>query len=300
MLSRANVRDRCDCALSSLISCRVLTETRRLLGILDGMASVLEYNDVSFVRNNRSILSEMTWKVDSSERWVVLGPNGAGKSTLLKMAALSDYPSSGTVNVLGETLGKVNVFDLRPRVGVTSTVQERRVPANETVRNVVMTAAYGVLGRWTEEYDTIDSRQAERILAEWGVEELADREFGTLSDGERKRVMIARAVMTDPELLLLDEPAASLDLGARERLVQLLGGFAQSPYSPAMVLITHHVEEIPQGFTHVLLLSENGTPVAQGPIADVLTAENLEATYGMPFELQQNDGRYFATAKVSL
>jgi len=153
-----------------------------------------------------------------------------------------------------------------------------------------------VEGRWNEHYDAIDVRQADRILAEWDLLELADHRFGTLSDGERKRAMIARAVMTDPEMLLLDEPSASLDLGARERLLQMLSGFAQSSYSPAMVMVTHHVEEVPPGFTHAMLLRD-GAVQAAGPIAETLTAENLEATFGMPFDLSVRDGRYSAVAR---
>src|SRR5690606_20385395 len=149
-------------------------------------------------------------------------------------------------------------------IGLVSSATARRIPAQESVRNLVMTAAHAVEGRWNEHYDEIDERQAERVLAEWDLEPLADRSFGTLSDGERKRALIARAVMTDPELLLLDEPSASLDLGARERLLQLLSGFAKSPYSPAMVMVTHHVEEIPPGFTHVLMLRD-GHVEAAGP-----------------------------------
>ena len=161
--------------------------------------------------------------------------------------------------------------------------------------NVVLTAAYAVVGRWNEQYDRIDERRALRVLAEWKLDHLADRTFGTLSDGEQKRVQIARAVMTDPELLLLDEPTASLDLGAREELMGLLGGYAQVATTPAMVMVTHHVEEIPVGFTHLLLLRD-GAVVAAGPIADTLTAENLSTTFGMPIIVTEADGRYAARA----
>ena len=160
----------------------------------------------------------------------------------------------------------------------------------------MLTAAYAVSGRWNEAYDSLDLRQAERVLAEWDLLHLANRTFGTLSDGERKRAMIARAVMTDPELLLLDEPSASLDLGSRERLIQSLSGFAQSPSSPAMVMVTHHVEEIPPGFTHVLMLRD-GRITSAGPLVQSLTAESLEATFGLPFVLTQTDGRYSAVAR---
>jgi len=197
--------------------------------------------------------------------------------------------------VLDSTLGRVDIFELRNRIGLAANATARRIPASETVRNVVLTAAYGVEGRWKESYDDIDIRQAERILGEWDLSGIADHRFGTLSDGERKRAMIARAVMTDPEMLLLDEPSASLDLGARERLLQLLSGYAQSSSSPAMIMVTHHVEEIPPGFTHALLLRD-GSVQAAGPLDETLTAENLERTFGMPFELTRHDGRFAAVA----
>ena len=260
------------------------------------MVNVLRLADVSYVRDRRPILDGISWSVEDDQRWVVLGPNGAGKSSMLKLASAGEHPSSGTVEVLDERMGRVDVFELRNRIGFVSSATARRIPPQETVRDLVLTAAYSVEGRWNEEYDAIDVRQAERILAEWDLADFADHAFGTLSDGERKRAMIARAVMTDPELLLLDEPSASLDLGARERLLQMLSGFAQSPSSPAMVMVTHHVEEIPPGFTHVLMLRD-GAVAASGPIRETLTAENLEATFGMRFELSETDGRYAAIAR---
>lgn len=262
------------------------------------MTTVLSLSEVSYVRNGRPILQGINWQVEDSERWVILGANGAGKSTLLKIATANDYATTGTVDVLDCRLGKVDVFELRTRLGLVASSAARRIPGYETVRNVVLTAAHGVEGRWNEQYEDIDVRQADRVLAEWDLLELADHKFATLSDGERKRTMIARAVMTDPELLLLDEPSASLDLGARERLLQMLSGFAQSPYSPAMVMVTHHVEEIPPGFTHVLLITD-GKIQAAGPIDETLTAANLELTFGMPFELSKSNGRYAAVARVA-
>ncbi|NHI16771.1 ABC transporter ATP-binding protein [Microbacterium excoecariae] len=260
------------------------------------MTTVLEMTDVVVRRNGRNIVDGVTWKVGADERWVVLGPNGAGKTTLLQMADTLLHPTSGTVDILGERLGKTDVFGLRPLIGFASTALGRRIPADETVRNVVMTAAYAVTGRWNEEYESIDERRALRVLEQWQLAHLADRTFGTLSDGERKRVEIARAVMTDPELLLLDEPTASLDLGSREVLLQLLGGFAQSAATPAMVMVTHHVEEIPVGFTHVLLVRD-GRAVAQGPLAATLTRENLRATFGIPIAVAEFGGRWVARAE---
>lgn len=260
------------------------------------MVNVLRFTDVTYLRNRRHILGGINWAVEDSERWVILGPNGAGKTTLMKLATANDYPTTGTVDVLEKRLGKVDIFELRNRLGLVSSATARRIPASETVRDIVLTAAYAVEGRWNEQYDAIDVRQAERILAEWNLGDFADHTFGTLSDGERKRALIARAVMTDPEVLLLDEPSASLDLGARERMLQMLSGYAQSPSSPAMIMVTHHVEEVPPGFTHVLMLRD-GQIQAAGPIATTLTAENLEATFGMPFGLTVQDGRYAAVAR---
>ncbi|NQX28610.1 ABC transporter ATP-binding protein [Microbacteriaceae bacterium VKM Ac-2854] len=261
------------------------------------MPSVLTFVDVSFVRDGKTILDRINWTVNDDERWVVLGPNGAGKTTILQISTANQYPSSGTAKILDETLGRVDVFELRPRIGYASTAMARRIPGPERVLDVVMTAAYSVTGRWNEAYDEIDERRARRVLGEWQLEHLADRTFGTLSDGEQKRVQIARAIMTDPELLLLDEPAASLDLGAREELVQLLGGYAQASGSPAIVMVTHHVEEIPTGFTHALLLRD-GHIVAAGPLEEALTAQTLSETFGMAISLTSEHGRHAARASA--
>lgn len=259
------------------------------------MSSALEFTDVVVRREGRNIIDHVTWQVDDDQRWVILGPNGAGKTTLLQLADTLMHPTSGTVTVLGETLGRTDVFEVRPRIGFASSAMAKRVPRDETVLNTVLTAAYSVLGRWNENYEDIDERRALRVLGDWRLDHLADRTFGTLSDGEQKRVQIARAVMTDPELLLLDEPTASLDLGSREELLALLSGYASSPTTPAMLMVTHHVEEIPVGFTHVMLLRE-GRVVAAGPIAETLTAESLSDAFGMPITLSSEDGRHAARA----
>ncbi|WP_350352197.1 ABC transporter ATP-binding protein [Microbacterium sp. A8/3-1] len=259
------------------------------------MPSALEFTDVVVRREGRNIIDHVTWDVSDDQRWVILGPNGAGKTTLLQLADTLMHPTSGTVTVLGEALGRTDVFEVRPRIGFASSAMAKRVPRDETVLNTVLTAAYSVLGRWNENYEEIDERRALRVLGDWRLAHLAERTFGTLSDGEQKRVQIARAVMTDPELLLLDEPTASLDLGSREELLTLLSGYASSPTTPAMLMVTHHVEEIPVGFTHVMLIRD-GAVVAAGPIADTLTAENLGETFGMPIVLTSDEGRYAARA----
>jgi iron complex transport system ATP-binding protein len=259
------------------------------------MSDVLQLTGVSVVRDGATLLDGVDWDVAEGERWVVLGPNGAGKTTLLQLAAANLHPSRGSATILGETLGSVDVFELRPRIGLSSAALADRLPAKERVRDVVVTASYAVVGRWRERYDELDADRADELLAALGVAHLATRRFGTLSEGERKRVQIARALMTDPELMLLDEPAAGLDLGGREDLVRRLGHIAADEYAPSLVLVTHHVEEIPPGFTHVLLL-RGGKVVAQGPLDSTLTAANLAATFGIGLELARNGSRWSARA----
>lgn len=259
------------------------------------MTTVASLDSVSFVREGRSILRNISWSVDDSERWVIVGPNGAGKSTLLGMLASFIYPTSGTVTVLGEVLGSTDVFEMRPRVGFASSDMARRIPDNETVIDAILTAAWGVTGRWNEEYEELDVRRARRVLSEWRLDDLESNLVGTLSDGERKRVQIARSVMTDPELLLLDEPAGSLDVGAREDVIEMLDHFSSEASSPAMVMVTHHVEEIPSGFTHLLVIAR-GEVIAQGPIAATLTGETMSEAFGRPLSITHNNGRFHATA----
>ena len=261
------------------------------------MSAVLELAEVTIRRGDATLLDRVTWVVKDGERWVVLGSNGAGKTTLLQVAAAQLYPTSGALGVLGELIGTVDVFDLRPRIGLTSAALAERIPRDEKVSDVVVSASYAVVGRWREEYDDLDHDRARSLLREVRADKLADRTFGTLSEGERKRVQIARALMTDPELLLLDEPAAGLDLGGREDLVSTLSVLAYDPASPATVLVSHHVEEIPPGFTHVLMLRE-GRVVAQGPVEEALTAEALSATFGMPLVLEHHDGRFAARRRL--
>ncbi len=257
------------------------------------MDAVLELVDVSIRRGRATLLDAVDWTVEEDERWVVLGPNGAGKTTLLQVASAQIHPTTGVAGILGEVLGTVDVFELRPRIGLTSAALAERIPRDERVHDVVVSASYAVLGRWRELYDELDHARARALLDDVGVGHLADRTFGTLSEGERKRVQIARSLMTDPELLLLDEPAAGLDLGGREDLVSTLSELAMDDGSPATVLVSHHVEEIPPGFTHGLLLRQ-GRVVAAGPLEQVLTEELLSETFGMSLRLGHEDGRWTA------
>ena len=254
---------------------------------------VIRMDGVSVRRGDTTLLDRVDWSVELDERWVVLGPNGAGKTTMLRLAAAELHPSEGTVDVLGQRLGRVDVFELRTRIGLSSAALGLRVPPDEIVRDIVISAGYAVIGRWRERYDPMDADRADELLGVLGLRGLAGRRYGTLSEGERKRALIARALMTDPELLLLDEPAAGLDLGGREDLVSRLSNLANDPDAPASVLVTHHVEEIPPGYGHGLLL-RGGRVVAAGLLDDVLTDENLSATFGLPLAVQRRRGRYTA------
>ena len=257
------------------------------------MAAVLELADVTIRRGQATLLDAVSWSVDESDRWVILGPNGAGKTTLVQVCSAQIHPSDGVAGILGEVLGTTDVFELRPRIGLTSAAIAERIPRDERVGDIVVSASYAVIGRWREHYDELDHDRALALLVEVGAGHLVDRTFGTLSEGERKRVQIARALMTDPELLILDEPAAGLDLGGREDLVSTLATLAQDAGSPATILVSHHVEEIPPGFTHALLL-RRGAVVAQGPVTEVMTPEILSETFAMPLVLGYSQGRYTA------
>jgi iron complex transport system ATP-binding protein len=258
---------------------------------------VLRFSQVSFMRDGNTILDEITWKVSSDQRWVILGANGAGKTSILELASGWELPSAGSVEILGEDLASSDPEEIRPRVGLASSGMAKRIPATETVSDAVVTAAYAAAERRGEQFDDIDIRRARRVLSEWRLDALENRTFGSLSEGEAKRLQIARSIMTDPELLLLDEPSAGLDLGSREEIMQMLGYFASNPSAPAIVMVTHHVEEIPRGFTHVLLL-KSGKVFASGPISEVLTSENLSSAFGVTVSLREIDGRYSATASL--
>lgn len=254
---------------------------------------LIDFRKVTLRRGGRVLVGPISWQVELDERWVVIGPNGAGKTSLLRIAAAMEHPSSGIAHVLGERLGRTDMAELRQRVGLSSSALSQRVPDDEVVRDLVVSAGYAVLGRWRETYEDMDYARAVDTLESVGAEHLAERVYGTLSEGERKRVLIARSLMTDPELLLLDEPAAGLDLGGREELVARLADLAADPDAPALVLVTHHVEEIPPGFSHCLILAE-GQVVAGGLLHDTLTSENLSTAFGQSIALDTIDGRYFA------
>jgi iron complex transport system ATP-binding protein len=248
---------------------------------------------VGVVRDRTTLLVDVDWTVFEGERWVVLGPNGAGKTTLLQVASAALLPQRGTVDLLGERFGQADLGELRTRVGLSSSVLADRIPEQETAVDVVVTAAHGVVGRWSSAYDEADTTRARDLLGRVGLRAFADRRWGSLSEGERKRVLLARALMTDPELLLLDEPSAGLDLGAREALLRLLARLAADPAGPPSVLVTHHVEEVPVGTTHALLLAR-GRSMASGLVADVLTGPLLSRAFGLPLVVEHRAGRFSA------
>lgn len=265
------------------------------VSIVPGPDSVVHLFDVTVRRGRAVLLDSVRWNVEADERWVILGPNGAGKTTMLQIAGAQMHPTTGRAHVLGGRLGAVSLAEIRPLIGVSSSALASRVSPLEKVLDVVVSASYGVLGRWRERYDELDFDRARELLDSMGVSAMSERAYGTLSEGERKRVLAARALMSDPELLLLDEPAAGLDLGGREDLLTRLSLLAEDADAPATVLVTHHVEEIPAAFSHVMLLRE-GRMVASGPVAATLTADALSETFGMRLDLQTRDSRYFAHA----
>jgi iron complex transport system ATP-binding protein len=248
------------------------------------------------VRYDKSmLLRDIDWTARSDESWVIIGPNGAGKTTLLQIAAAQLMPTEGTAEVLGERLDEGDLADLRTRIGFASAAMADRVPPGEKVIDLVLTASYGILGRDAEDYDSFDVTRAVELLDALGCAHLIRRRFATLSEGERKRVQIARSLMPDPELLLLDEPAAGLDLGGREDLLRRISVLATDPQAPMIVLVTHHVEEVPEGFTHAMLLRK-GTVLAAGPVRQVFTERNLSKCFGVPLLVERRAARWTAHA----
>ena len=257
------------------------------------MTTVLRLDDVSLHRGTTQILAHMSWSVKEGEHWVLLGPNGAGKTTVSRIVAARLFPSSGAVDVLGERMGRVDISELHPRIGLCSSALAGRVLSGELVLNVVLSASYGRIGVWREEYDDSDVERARALLGALGAGELAERAWATLSSGERKRVEIARALMPDPELLILDEPAVGLDVGGREQLLAALTDIISGSGAPSMLMATHHLEEIPVGFTHALALRA-GARMAAGPLDEVLTNPAMSAVFGLPLEITLDRGRYTA------
>ncbi len=250
---------------------------------------------VTVRRDGLPVLAGVDWRVDATERWVVLGPNGSGKTTLLQIAAARLWPTTGRVEVLGARLGRVDVRTLRSRVALVSGAVTRQLRPDLLARDVVVSGRHGALETWWDRYSADDWKKAEELLARGGVADIAGRSFGVISEGERQQVLLARALMSDPELLLLDEPFAGLDLGARERLLTQLAGLAVDPQSPPIVLVTHHCEEIPPGFTHGALIC-GGALMAAGTLREVVTSERVSACFGVAVTVGCDDGRWWSRA----
>ena len=250
---------------------------------------------VTVRRDGVPVLDGIDWQVQRSERWVVLGPNGSGKTTMLQVAGARLWPTSGRVQVLGAELGRVDVRTLRPRVALVSGAVTRQLRPDVTAREVVASGRFGALETWWHTYGAPDWEKADRLLAQGGVGEIADRSYGVISEGERQQVLLARALMSDPELVLLDEPFAGLDLGARERLLLRLRALASDPGSPPIVLVTHHCEEIPPGFTHGGLMRA-GRLIAAGPLGDVITSQHVSTCFDLDVTVGRSDGRWWSRA----
>jgi iron complex transport system ATP-binding protein len=260
-------------------------------------APVLAFRGVTLCFDpGRPVLAGIDWQVGPGERWVVLGANGSGKTSLLRMAGGWLFPTMGTVEVLGHRLGRVDIRTLRRRLGYASGALAAQMRPSVTGLEVVVAAKHAALETWWHSYDDADRHRARALLERMGCGHLADRAMSTASDGERQRVQLARTLMVDPDLLLLDEPTAGLDLGGREALVGRLAGLAADPQAPATVLVTHHTEEIPPGFTHALLL-RGGRVLAAGPLDTTVTADALSACFDTAVTLERRAGRFIALAE---
>ncbi len=258
------------------------------------MSEVINLEGVSVIRDGRYLLAKVDWRVEAHERWVVLGPNGAGKTTMLQVASTYITPSRGTVRLMGIEHGKGDVRQIRRRVGYAGAGLAGMIRGYLPALEIVVTGKHAAFvdSRW-HDYDDSDWETARARLARLQADHLADRQFETLSAGEKQRVLIARSLMTSPELLLLDEATTGLDLGARERLIRSLSDLAFDPAGPSVVLVTHHVEEIPPGYDHILLLS-GGEVLADGPIEETLSDETLSDCFQLALRLRRYEDRYRA------
>jgi len=274
------------------VACGVGDATRDREVVAGGDA-VLEMRGVQRQTDGFEILRDIDWRVEAQQHWVILGPNGCGKTTLMRIASMWLHPSAGELLVLGERFGNTDVRALRSRVGFCSAALGKLLRPQLQTIDVVMTARHAALEPWWHDYSNGDRADALTALDRVGAGHLSGRRFGDCSEGERQRVLLARSLVTDPALVLLDEPTAALDLGGREQFVSMLDGLARDPANPPMVLVTHHVEEIPEQFTHCLLLRD-GRTLAQGPVTEILTAELLSACFGVPLVIERRNRRWTA------
>jgi iron complex transport system ATP-binding protein len=262
----------------------------------DQSGDVIALSQVVIRREGNVVLDDITWRVAPGERWVILGPNGSGKTTMLQVAGARLWPSGGVVEILGQRLGKVDVRTLRPRIALVSGSVTRQLRADIPARDVVASGRFGALETWWHQYTAQDWERADHLLSQGGIRSVADRPFGVISEGERQQVLLARALMSEPEILLLDEPFAGLDLGARERLLSRLAVLLAHPASPPLVLVTHHCEEIPPGITHAGLMRQ-GRLMAAGPLAEVLTSELISACFDVAVTVGCQADRWWSRAQ---
>lgn len=267
------------------------------------MEHVADFSNVEVRRNGRAILDAVDWTIDEGQHWVILGANGAGKTTLVNLLTGRVFPSFTTgvtrhADVLGYRLGHVDVAELRSTVGTATAADDHLISPRDTVLDVVLSSVYGKISRGREVYEDEDLSRARDLLHIFGIAHIENRAFSTLSGGEKQRTRIARALVADPQILVLDEPTTGLDMGARELLMMALEEILADRHAPAMVLVTHHVEEIPRGFTHVALMRD-GSIIEAGPIGDVLVDEAVSATFGLPLTVESHDGRWWARAANS-
>ena len=274
---------------------RVSRQTVAFPAMVAAKKLALAFESVDLDRPGLRVLDSVDLEVFGDQRWVVLGPNGSGKTTLFELASGYLHPTRGTVDILGSRLGRVDVRVLRRRLGVASSSLSKKIIPSVSASEVVISGRDGALEPWWGTYGSSDRLRAGELLAGAGIADVAARPFGALSEGERQRVLLARALMSQPELLLLDEPAAGLDMGARERLLSYLGQVAADASSPTTVMVTHHVEEIPSGFTHALLL-RGGTVMAAGPLEEVITGDALSETFEVRLQVTRSSSRWSATA----
>jgi iron complex transport system ATP-binding protein len=262
--------------------------------MLPAPADVIALRGAGVMRSGKRLIQDVDWDVNRGERWIVFGPNGAGKTTLLEVVSTYSFPAMGTGWIFGQQLGRTDVRALRPRIGYVGPGPLKFVRHEMIALEVVLTGKHAsFVDPRFHAYEDSDWQRAHGHLTTMGVDHLAEREFATMSEGEKKRVLIARGLMANPELLLLDEPGTGLDLGAREQLVSSLSGLADGDDQTTVILVTHHLEEIPPGFDRILLIGD-GRVVGSGQIEDVLTSELLSRTFGMPIEVDRRGARYSA------
>jgi iron complex transport system ATP-binding protein len=261
---------------------------------MTNQSAALHVSDIVLRRDGTEILRGVTLRIETDQRWVIIGANGSGKTTLMRVMALYDHPTSGIVEVLGERLGRTDVRELRRRIGYSSAALADQLRPDLSAHDVVRTARHAALEPWWHRYTEVDDTRADECLAQMGVEQHRDRRFGTLSSGEQQRVLLARTLMNEPAVILLDEPSARLDLGGREHLVSTLQQLGADPAAPPFAMVTHHVDEIPAAVTHIALM-KSGAIMASGPIGEILDSESISDCFGTSLRLERrDDGRYSA------